>query len=145
MPLELPAYGTKIQVGNGASPEVFTTIDNLGDIDGPGVSVNVNDTTSHSTGSPYRGKTPGLIDAGAISFPVFYNPTLPTHSDTNTIGLGYLFKNRIKRNFRIVGTDPSATTRQFLGFVSEFSESYPVEGIQTRDTTIEIDGAITVV
>lgn len=143
---EIPAKGTLIQIADmTASPVTFHTIENVGDIEGPGQSTEVLDTSSHSTGDNYAGKSPGMIDAGQLSFPVFYNPTFATHSDTSAYGLGKIFKDQTKVLFRIVGTDASSTTREFLGFVSEFSESYPVRGIQTRNTTIEIDGEIEVV
>lgn len=139
------SYGTILMVGDGESPETYHVIAGVGDIEGPNQSINVNDKTTHSTGVPYRGKAPGLIDAGQLSFPVNYEVANPSHSDTSTYGLGYLFKNRETRNWRLVGTDPSQTTRQFRGFISEFSESYPVEGGAVRDTTIDIDGEISVV
>jgi hypothetical protein len=144
---EVPSINTLIQVrATGASPYTYLTIENLNDIDGPNVSMNVNDTTSHSTTGGYAGKSPGLIDAGEISFPMFYNAALiPTHSETSPNGLGYMFLNRQKRIFRIVAPDPSATTRYFTGFVSNYSETHSVRGIDTKDVTISIDGPISTV
>jgi hypothetical protein len=140
---EVSSINTLIQIrATGTSPYTWITIENLQDIDGPSVSINVNDTTSHSTTGGYAGKSPGLIDAGEISFPIFFNQVIPTHSNTDPNGLGYMFLNRQKRWFRIVAPDPSATTRYFFGFVSNMGETHSVRGIDTKDITISIDGAI---
>lgn len=141
----IAAFGTLIQVGDGSSPETFHTIAGVGDIDGPGVSVDEFETTNHSTGTPHKTWVPTLIDDGSIAFPMFYQPTHPTHSLTSTYGLEYLFQNRVTRNFRIVTPDPSTTKRQFAGFVKDMGESYPVAGVMVRDVTIRIASAPEVV
>jgi hypothetical protein len=139
------AYGTIIMVSDSASsPEVYHVIAGVGDIDGPTQTMNVNDKTSHSTNSPFRGKGQGLIDAGNLTFPVWYDPANPSHSASSPFGLEFLWKNRLYRNWRIAVKDANGNyrQRQFRGFISSFGESYPVEGGQARDTTIEIDGAL---
>jgi hypothetical protein len=137
------SYGTLILIGDGASPEVFHGIAGLGDISGPESSVNVVERLTHSTGSRYKGKSPGMIDAGEISVPVNYAFDNPSHADDTDYGLGYLFKTSTRRNMKIVSAkreDGSRVSRQFLGWVSQFSESHPVEGHSVRETTIQIDG-----
>jgi hypothetical protein len=134
-------------VDDGLSPSTFRIIAGVGDIDGPSQTMNVNDKTSHSTNSPYKGKGIGLIDAGSLTFPVFYDPTNVSHSDSSVFGLGYMWLNRSTRQWRIAVKDENGTyhQRQFRGFISEFGESYPVEGGQVRQTKIEIDGALNTV
>lgn len=141
------AFGTIIMVEDGNSPATYRIIAGVGDIDGPGQTLNVNDKTSHSTASSFRGKGPGLKDAGALSFPVYYDPSNPSHSDSSTYGLGYMWLNGSVRQWRIAVKDASGTyhQRQFRGFMSEFGESFPVEGGQVRQTKIEIDGALNTV
>src|SRR5271166_2024974 len=56
-----PAINTFLQLGNGQSPETFTTVANVGTITGPGLSLNVVDVTSHSTGVPWRQKIGTLL------------------------------------------------------------------------------------
>jgi len=141
----IPSFGTLLKVGNAASPEVFHTIAGVGDIDGPNTKVDKFETTSHSTGSPHKTFVPTLIDDGQIKFPIFYQPTHPTHSLTSNYGLEYLFQNREVRNFRMVATDPSSTTRQFAGFVESLGEKYTINGVIMRDVTICITSAPEVV
>src|SRR5262245_19531705 len=78
-----PSFGTQIQVltsAAGVDPETFVTIEGVGDIDGPSMSIAETETTSHSTGVPVRTFIPSLIDPGTLSFPCFFNPSDPTHS-----------------------------------------------------------------
>lgn len=110
----------------------------MGDITGPNTALAELETTSHSTGSPVRTFIPGLIDPGEMSFPCFWNPSDPTQSLNSPFGLEYLFWNRIRTKFQLVNTDPTHRTRQFVGFVKQISETYPVAGICTRATAIRI-------
>lgn len=131
----IPAYGTTIQVWDGSD---FATISGVGDITGPNTSVAEVETTSHSTGSPHRTFIPTLIDDGELSFPDFWNPTDPTQSIVSTYGLEYLFQNRIVTRFRLINTDNAHRTREFKGFVRNLGETYPVQGVCTRNVTIRI-------
>lgn len=134
----IPAFGTEIQVLSSASPEEYTTIEGVGDITGPNASVAETETTSHSTGKPHRTFIPTLIDDGDLSFPCFFNPSDPTHSLYSGYGLENLFQNRAVTKFRLINTDASHRTREFRGFVRNLGETYPVQGVCTRNTTIRI-------
>lgn len=134
----IPAFGTEIQVLSSASPEEFTKIAGVGDIDGPSTSVAETETTSHSTGRPHRSFIPTLIDDGSISFPCFFNPSDPTHSLYSPFGLENLFQNRAVTKFRLVSMDAARRTREFRGFVKELGETAPVAGVYTRQTSIRI-------
>jgi len=137
----IPSFGTEIQVLSSASPEEFTTIAGVSDIDGPSTSVAEVETTSHSTGKPHRTFIPTLIDDGQLSFPCFFNPSDPTHSLYSPFGLENLFQNRAVTKFRLVDMDASRRTRVFRGFVKELNETAPVAGVYTRNTAIRITEA----
>jgi len=134
----IPAFGTQIQVLKTASPEDWATIAGVGDITGPNTAVAEIETTSHSTGSPHRTFIPTLIDDGELSFPNFWNPLDPTQSIDSTYGLEYLFQNRIVTKFRLINTDQGHRTRTFKGFVKTLGETYPVQGVCTRNVAIRI-------
>lgn len=137
----IPSFGTEIQVLSSATPEEFTTIAGVGDIDGPSTSVAEVETTSHSTGKPHRTFIPTLIDDGSLSFPCFFNPSDPTHSLYSPFGLENLFQNRAVTKFRLIDVDASRRTRIFRGFVKELGETAPVAGVYTRQTSIRITEA----
>jgi len=136
----IAAYGTKIQVLSKASPEEYTTIAGMGDLTGPNVTLGEIETTSHSTGIPHKTFMPTLIDDGDLSFPCYFNPSDPTHSLYSPFGLENLLQNRAVTKFQLINTDPAQRTRQFRGFVKQLNETYPVQGICTKATTIRISG-----
>jgi hypothetical protein len=139
----IQSFQTLIQVLEpGSSPEAWHTIKGVQDIDGPQAEVDEEETTSHDTATAEKTFEPTLIDNGSLDFDVLYNPTHATHSNTSPYGLGYLFRNRLVGTFRLVAPDPSHTTRRFNAFVKSFSESYPVNGLVRRATSLRMSSGL---
>lgn len=95
--------GTLLKRGDGASPEVFTTIAEITDIDGPGMEQGVLDATSMDSSNVVEKITNQLIDYGEVTVELNFLPNTTGHknlvSDMN---------NRTNRNFTLTYTD-SAT------------------------------------
>ncbi len=127
----LPAINTLLQYGNGGSPEVFTTIANVGDIPGPSMSATKVKTTSHSTGNPWGTSIPTVLEAGEAGVPVFYVAGSVTH-----LFLLNEFRTRTIRNWRVTwpgtGNPTPANDLYFQceGYISGFKFDSPVEGVQ---------------
>lgn len=138
-----PAYATLIQVQSSSSPEAFTTIAGAGDIAGPNTTMGEVETTSHSTGAPVRSYVPSLADPGELSFPCYWNPVDPTQSIDSPFGMEALFWSRRITKFQLVAPDASHRTRQFFGFVKSIGETYPVQGVMTRNIAIRITSPLT--
>lgn len=149
----IPAIGTLLQVGNGASPEIFNSIANIGDLSGPSVQAAVVDVTSHtSTSAPWRLKIPTLLDPGTITFPLYFDPASGGASGAGTFeghnwttGLGRLFINRglspgIPYNWKIVFPDGVPTTYEFQGYITKYSQKEPVAGVLTADMELTLTG-----
>lgn len=135
----IAAYGTLIQVlSDPGPPEVYTTIEGVGDITGPGNQLDEIDVTSHSTGVPIKQVIPGLIDLGELAFPCYWIPSDPTQNINSPFGLEYLFFTRTVTKFQLVNTDPTRRTRQFRGFVKTMGEDAKVTGVMTRNVSIRI-------
>jgi predicted secreted protein len=133
----LEAQGMLLQIGNGASPEVFTAIKEIKTFSGPGGSAAVIDVTDLS--SLAKEKRMGLADEGQLSFTINYIP-----SDTQHTLLRTQRANREETNFKLVFTDDSpATNWSFGAFVTGFSVSGAVDGVVEANVTLEITGAIT--
>jgi hypothetical protein len=132
----LEAQGTLLKIGNGASPEVFTTIKEIKNFTGPGGSAAVIDVTDLS--SLAKEKRMGLADEGQLSFVLHYIP-----NDTQHAALRTARANRSETNFKLIFTDASpASTWTFSGFVTNFSVAGGVDGVIEGNVTIEITGAI---
>src|SRR5512137_907291 len=100
----LAAYGTLLQMGDGhGTAETFATIAEVGDIDGPSMSVDTIDMTNHSSAGARKEFIPSLIDSGEISFPVNFIPDDATHDATT--GLQKIMNDRDVWNWQMVFPD----------------------------------------
>jgi len=133
----LEAQGTLIKIGNGASPEVFSSIPEIKTFSGPGGSASIIDVTDLS--STGKEKRMGLADEGQLTFTMNYLPDNTQHDALRTAR-----STREATNFEIVFTDDSPTTTwAFSGFVTGFSISGSVDNVIEANVTIEITGQIT--
>ena len=130
------SHGTLLKLGDGADPEVFTTIAEVKDISGPEMSLNMEDATSHDSGG-WREEIATLLEAGDISFDINYT------ADTTHETLQTAQYNRERLSFQIVFPMDTPITKEFSGYVTGFGFGAPVEGILTASVTIRVSGAVT--
>jgi predicted secreted protein len=129
--------GILIQRGNGATPtEIFTTVGEITDFDGPGGSASVIDVTNLE--STAKEKLMGLKDEGQFSFNANLVP-----GDVGQTGLRTDRDNRTLRNFKVILTDAGTTTLTFSAYVLGFSISGAVDDKVGSSITLEISGNVT--
>ena len=133
----LETQGVLIQRGDGASPEVFTTIPEIVSFDGPGGSASEIDVSDLASSA--REFRMGLKDEGDFSFEMMYLPNNAQHS-----GLQDDRTNRTLRSFQIVLTDSPQSYLKFTGYVREFSISGGVDDVIRASVTLRISGAVTI-
>lgn len=137
----ISSFGTLLKKGDGGSPEVFTTIAEVLDIEGPDESLETEDVTSHDSTSGWVEKIGTLLDGGEVSFEVNFVPTNATHDSTT--GLRADMINRTRRNFQMVLPDAGTTTYAFAALVTNVKPSEPVKGALRAEVTLEISGVVT--
>ena len=137
----IAAFGTllKMGAGTGGTAETFTTIAEVGDIDGPSDSVDTIEVTNHSSSGARKEFVAGLIDSGEVSFPINWIPSNATHDETT--GLEYVKNQRAIRNFHIIF--PDATQLAFEALVTKFARKAPVADKLSADITLKVSGAPT--
>lgn len=134
------AYGTLLKMGDGGTPESFTTIAEVGDLDAPGITLNTEDATSHDS-SGWAEVIATILEGGEPGFEINWATSDSTHDETT--GLLYSILNRVRKNWQVVLPD-AAKTFSFAAFVTEFMPKEPVKGKLTADITLKITGAVTV-
>ena len=135
----IAAFGTLLKMGNGAgTSEVFTTISEVGDIDGPSDSVDTIDVTSHSSPSARKEFIASLFDSGEVSFPINLDPNDATHDATT--GLRKKYNDRTITNFQMLFPDASQVS--FSALVTKFSIKAPVAGKLSADITLKLSGVM---
>jgi tail tube protein len=121
--------GLQIQFGNGASPEVFTSVANVADLTLPLTAEKVDVT---NVGQTWKSYITTLLDMGAIKFKIFWVMTEPTHENMvsgNIRGIRYLFTNRLLANVKVIYPDGMNSTDTFPAYVTSFSITGKVGGV----------------
>lgn len=136
---EIAAKGTQFQIGDGGGPETFTTIAQVRDITGPGLSVDTIDTSHHATTNGWRTKLAGLKDGGDVGLELLFDPAETTHGDVSG-GLLDDMNAGTLRNFKIIFPDTGATEWDIAGIVTGFEPSAPHDGALTASVTIAVSG-----
>ncbi len=133
------AYGTKIKIGDGLTPETFTEIPEVGDIEGPGISQEHEDVTTHSSAASGANREfiPTLLTNTDCEFELNYDHTEPTH-----IALRVASQNRTKKNFQKVNPEGTETI-SFAAYVSEMAFADPVAGARKFPVTLKVTGGLT--
>lgn len=138
----ISSFGTFLKKGDGGSPtETFATIAEVGDIDGPDMSLDTEEVTSHDSANGWAEFIGTILSGGEVSFPINFIPTDPTHNGST--GLQADMVNRTLRNFQLVYPDPGGNGFQFAALVTGFKPSGPVKGKLGADVTLKVSGPVT--
>lgn len=153
-----PAINTLFKAGNAASPEVFNTVANVGDLNEIlSMTTDTADVTSHSTSVPWSQIIPTILNGGKVTFPLFFIPSSGAASGgvlghNDTAGFMKLFTDRgaggvagVPINFKVVFPDVAATTYNFQGFVTAFKIKAPVKGVLMADCEVSVTSMPTLV
>lgn len=134
----IKAFGTLLKVGDGATPEVFTTVAEVTALNGPSLSQDTVDVTSHSSTGGWAEHVATIIRAGEIGLEVNFVPT----DDTQDAVAGLIndLEGQTLRNFQLVWPDSGSTTWSFAAYVTKFEPSAPVGGGLTASCTLLISG-----
>jgi len=127
--------GTLVQRGNGASPEVFTTIAEVTGIPGLGGAAPSFNEVTHLLSTRKEWKR-GLADEGDVTLPMTLIPTDPAQT-----GLWADLDSGVTRNFKITFVD--GNTASFAAIVSPLPIKGEKDGVLTVDAVLRITGQIT--
>ncbi len=137
------AAGTLLQLANTLSPETFSTVARITDINGPQMTVKEADTTSHSTvpsggGPVWDTYIPTINSGGKVQLKLFIKT-----DNANDRLLASTFANRTINDWRIVEPDSLNSIIQFSAFITTFKLNHPIVGAVTADIELRITGAPT--
>lgn len=132
----LVSQGMTIAVGDGASPEVYTTIPDVTDISGPDGTASEIDTTDLASAA--REFRLGLTDNGNISLSVNYQPAQTQHALLRAKSI-----SGVETNYRLTFTDSPQTTWTFAAFVKGVPITNAVDAVTVANITLRVTGAVT--
>ena len=137
------SFGTLLKIGDGATPEVFTTISEVRDISGPSLAVDTEEVTNHDSTAAWEEFVATIVRSGEVTFDLNYHPTESTH-DAGT-GLIADMVAKTLRNFQLIFTDAGTSTWTFAAFITGFEPSTPVAGALSASCTMKLSGQPTLV
>ncbi len=137
------AFGARLEMGDGESPENFTEIAGVGDISGPGFTLDLDDVTAHDSPGAFEEMVAGIIRTGQITFGLRWDPQDETH-DASTGLLGQLVA-REARNYQFVIPGLNGLTWLLKLYVTGFQPQLPVNGARAADVTTKVTGQPTLV
>ena len=136
------AFGTVLQIGDGAATEIFTTVSQIRDVAGGGDTVDTEDVTHHASAREEIVAT--IVRNSEMTVNVLYNPQHATHG---TGGLRGDLAARTLRNFLLYtpGSTGGTTSDKlaFAAYVTAIQPNYPLTGAINADVTLRISGAST--
>jgi predicted secreted protein len=135
------AYGSKLKLGDGASPEVFTTIAEVKDITPPPMKRETIDVSSQDSTDAWREFIPGWRDGAEVSFNCNWIPKSGTQ-DQNT-GVLSTFADNSRHNWQILLPD-ATTLLAFAAFVTEFAPDLKLDKLGEISIKLKVSGAVTV-
>jgi hypothetical protein len=134
----IASHGTLLKIGDGASPEVFTTVAEVGDITLPNFGNEKEDVTVQTTPGRKRDYKVTLQKDATVEFSINWDPSDPTHDSVT--GLKSLADSGKQNNFQCVLPDDVNTTYTFAAIVEDFQPEAPVNGILKANIVLSICG-----
>jgi hypothetical protein len=136
----IASHGTLLKIGDGATPEVFTTVAEVGDITLPNFGNEKEDVTVQTTPGRKRDYKVTLAKDATVEFPINWDPADSTHDSAT--GLKSLADSGKQANFQIVLPDANLTTFEFAAIVDDFQPEAPVNGILKANIVLAVCGDI---
>lgn len=132
------AKGTQLKISDMGGTPVFTAIPSAKNFDGPNMSSEEIDVTTHDSSGNYRETLPTFLDAGELSFDILFDPANAQHE-----ALLDSFENKTLVDYKLIFQDTGNTEWDFSAFVKSFSPSNGLEDASSASVTLRINGAIT--
>lgn len=124
---------------------VVATVAQVTNITGPGMTLNTADVTTLDSTNAWEESVGTFKVSGETTFDIVYDPADNTHDATDTAGLIYRMKNKVRSAFSIVFSDVAPTTWSFDGEVTGFEPSEPFDGALTASVTVKPTGSLILV
>lgn len=131
------AKGTLLKLGDGAAPEVFTTIGQIMDIQGPNESRGTIDASDHDTVAAKEFLSEALYDGGEQTFELHWDPALATQ-----LTMASLLRSGALRNYQSAFPTNPVRVLSYAAYVTGFSRGAPHDGKLTGSVTLKISGGV---
>ncbi len=129
------ANGTLLKIGDGASPENFTTVPEVTKLSGPAIKFDLLDATSHDSAGFFREYIPGLADGDNVAFDCNWKPSNDIHILLRTNSY-----SRTLTNFETIFPDATDNTVDYATYVQTISPKADIGTILMASGTLKVTG-----
>lgn len=133
-------YGTLLEYSDGASPPNWTTVAEVTNLGGPGLSKDTPDASHMESPDGYREFISGLKDGGEVTVDCNFLPDDVTQGSAS--GVLYMFEtDALARDWHIIwsGASPQVTWA-FKAVVSGVEPNAPIDDKMTLTVTLKVSG-----
>ncbi len=134
-------FGTLLKIGDGGSPEDFSTVLEVKDITGPNRTVEFAEFTHQQSPGGYREYRPTFKNSGDVTFKCNYKPDDATQGAAVS-GLEKDYDDKTLRNFQLEFPTSPAATKSFHAYVSAVGTAAPLAGPLELNVTLRITGPV---
>lgn len=134
----ISGVGAEFQVGDAASPEVYTKVAEVLSISGPELSAEQIEVTSLDSTGGYKEYISGLLDGGTVSIEFNY---YKGNTQQQTLKTRVSTANQAAANYRIILPDSPQTSVTFSAIVESFSMNVEPGSAVTASVGVKISGA----
>ncbi len=127
--------GSKLQIGDGAGPEVFTDLGEVRDINGPDRTKDTDDATHMQSDNGYSESISTLLHGGSVTADLNFNPGSTTYATLVTA-----MEDPDPTNFRLVLPAATAKRFAFAAHVTALGSVQPFAGRMSLSVTLQITG-----
>lgn len=131
-------YGSEFQLGDAATPEVFTKVAEVIDIDGPGMTRDSTEVTNEDSSDGYREFIPGWRDGDTVTVNANWLPTDSTQDDST--GTLSHYNDDSNHNYRIVTPAAVGITISLTGHITGHPFSLAMEEQAQVEFEVKISG-----
>ncbi len=137
---KIAALGAKLFRGTNAG-DLYGQVTNL---DGPGLSVDVIDVTTHDSTNAWEEAVAGILRSGEVSMDIVWDPADAFYANAGTGLLADLIA-RVPITLTLQFPDVATTEWTFQALVTGFEPSMPVDGLLGASVSFKPTGNMTLV
>lgn len=130
------AFGVIVQVDHD-SDGTYTTIGQLGDIDGPNEERDSVDVTTHDSANNAREYKPNLSDGGEVTLDVVYDP-----GDSTQQIIVDIYRTRAQVPWKFILPDTASSEVDFTAHVQSHGLAAPMEDKLMKSVTLKVTGKV---
>ena len=122
------------------SPAAWVKISKIDNHDGPNITTDKVEATTHDTTTGFKDYLPNLSDGGQLNEAMVWDPTDATHAGSAYTSLRKATSDKLTRKWKLVYPTSPKWGQVFCGFIDGYKVMAPVKDLLRAQVSIKIVG-----